>query len=407
MRRGILVLIIGLLAVSAQLVYAQQSFEGHVLSTTDQGSAYFRYFTAGDNRINSPGADSCTGKNYVWDPPYCQALFRATGGYKGFVDDIFNYGGPVDGTVFNVVYDLQQGAGTSGHTGYYFWGAKGVARGESSLWNAVDCVGTTATSCVGQGTTANAAGTDVTNAPTGAIPPLAGSGFRPIPVPLAQVTLPPTGVVNLSWREAAPVGPGGTARYDVYYAISTGTCSAPTDAGFTFLKTVSGLATAVNVTTDLGANSFPISDPKCITFALKIRYPNAGTTEVVSRYLSANGQAVAFGGIATRVYAVVARYVGQNNIEVGWKSSLEDGTQGYYVSRAFTMNGEYTRVSDLIPASGAGAYTFIDTIQAAKKATGVYYRIESLDMDDSVTVTDPVKALLPKPDKKIIKQRAH
>jgi len=226
--------------------------------------------------------------------------------------------------------------------------------------------------------------------------------LSPIPVPKPGFVNATT--TNVTWDPVASTGknPGAAPQgYDLYVAKNTGACgSPPAPEAFSFLRNVNGTSTTVT-DSELG-----LSGPTGVYFALKIRYgATAVGTEpskaVVSRYLSANSACVAKGGLAASVYDIAASFAGQNNVEVTWKTSLEDGVRGFYVSRATTLDGQYQRVSGLIPASGeASSYSFIDTIQrpvGSARVTGLYYKIESIDIDDNATAFGAVKANLPGP----------
>jgi hypothetical protein len=172
------------------------------------------------------------------------------------------------------------------------------------------------------------------------------------------------------------------------------------------VKTVAGTTTDV---TEAEAGLTP-GEAAGVTFALKIRFPSTSDGDViVTRYLSANGQCFLNGGLSANIYELAAKYVGKTNVEVTWKTSLEDGVRGFYVSRSTTQNGPYTRVSDLIPAKGeASAYSFIDAVQApgaAIKATGLWYKVETIDIDDNAVEYGPTKAQMPNQGSNIIKQR--
>ncbi|RMF75963.1 MAG: hypothetical protein D6738_02530, partial [Acidobacteria bacterium] len=212
-----------------------------------------------------------------------------------------------------------------------------------------------------------------------------------------------TNPINLDWDAASATGDSGTfpstAEYDLYYAKddnSDGVCSART-APLTFLKQVAGTSTTVTPA-EIGEAD---GNPTCVAFALKLVYPAVGgATKITSRYFSRVGQAINLNGGATaaEVYDLAARRIGGLQVEVSWKTSLEDGVVGFYVSRALTENGTFERVSGLIPANGEpSAYNFVDSIdpsafQGRVAASGLYYRVETVDIDDNTKPFGPVKA---------------
>lgn len=388
------------LLLAATPVLASQGFTGNVLSDNAQDSTVFeRMYTQESPEINSNGLGACKGARFVWhaDTRLCEVKFIA-GGYRGYSEDTANYGG-TDGKVHFIVWDVERNTNAGNHTGYYFCASKVVNPGESHSWTAVDCIGTsTGSTCLGQGNKNNATGKEQASTPLGTIEPLPASGFRPVPVP--KPSKANNGVIPVSWSAADCINAGGAISYDLYYVVSN-TNEAATVGALKFLKNVTGLSTTVNVAADLGADSFPptTAEPKYITFALKLRYPDAkNATEVRSLYLSANSQAVVFGGTAATVTNLAAKYVGKTNIEVSWKTSLEDGVQSFVVKRALLPNGPF-QVVGTVPAKGqASSYSFIDTVQlpAGRVTTsGLYYKVETIDVDNNATAYGPVKAQLP------------
>ena len=328
-------------------------------------------------------------------------------GYKGYLSDTFGWGSPPSGTVFCAVWDTEFGSGSADHRGYYAWMCKPVNDGDQQdIW-APGCAGTReSVSCLGSADPDNAAGHEVDNTPLGTIAP--HGGLRPIPVPLPMNPVEGD-TIHLSWNAVDVLGDTsmGDAQYDLYYVVREEAegCAAPTADEFTFLKTVAGTSTDVT-TGELGFNP---DEKKGVYFALRIRYPNAGGgTEVVSRYLSANSQCIAFGGIAVNVVNIEAKWLRRNQVQVSWETELEDGVVGFYVQRAFTPNGPFERVSDLVPANGEPSkYTFIDTVTVNGRiaASGLYYKIEAVDANEGQKVFGPAQAELPTGGHRKIKTR--
>ncbi|MDQ7008510.1 MAG: hypothetical protein Q9Q40_14915 [Acidobacteriota bacterium] len=367
-----------------------------VVRETDaaEGPVSIRYFKEGHSAVNPNAAVCPTG---LVDPAggrYCEINHtnkpnKGKVGYKGTLEDIFNWDGNYG--LYMGAWDTEFGTGTPDHKGYYAWVGQNVAdTDQDDLW-AAGCVGVKSNNtCLGAAEPANSAGTEIANTTQGIISPW--GGLRPIPVPKPSATTDPL-VIQLDWTAVSVIGvaPADPVQYDLYYVANVGgSCAAPTADAYTFLKTVTGTSTTVSAA-DLG-----IGDQDSAFFALKIRYPGP-TSEVLSRYLSANSQCVGFGAFDVQVVDLSSRYVGRNNIEVNWRTELEDGVVGFYVTRSFTQNGPYQRVSSLIPAKGEpSSYSFIDAINTrAPRGSGVFYTLEVVDIDDAITTVGPTATELP------------
>lgn len=407
--------ILGLVAAAGAPALAQSHpFESSVLEVAaDQGVIYQRYYTPTKSEINPNCTGACGSAGANCEPfgtpsqNYCRLSFNATRkGYRGYTENLFNFGA-ANGTTFYSVFDFEKNTGAGNHQGFYAWTSGPISEGDTDSWFALDCTGTIVAGCLGNGNGANA------RAETGGVPASSGGpaianigGLSPIPVPKAAAGSSGDSF-NLSWNAISSVGRAGgvaPAGYEVWGARSANCASAATAGQFEFVKLVAGTSTTVNLSEVPGTGS-------AVTFALKIRYPNAlGGTIVATRFLSANSQCFLGSGLSANVYELSAKYAGKTNVEVGWKTSLEDGVRGFYVSRATTQNGPFTRVSELISAKGeASAYSYIDTIQVPAgtvKATGLWYKVETIDIDDNAVEYGPVKAQLPGPSgNAVIKQR--
>lgn len=400
---------------------AQQFFDSSVWQITDSGlQVYQRYYSLSTNKVNPACEQNCPTKPCIADgaSTVCQLTYFAgttknpNTGFRGYQEDLFNFGA-ASGSTFNAVFDAERNGGAGNHQGFYAWNTGVVATGTTSAWNTLNCVGTLAGDCLGNAAEANARPQTNVPAASGAVGGSIGviGGLSPIPVPKPSFVNATT--TNVSWDAVASTGknPGvSPAGYDLYVAKNAGGCgAAPAPGAFSVLRTVTGNSTTVT-DADLG-----ISGPTGVYFALKIRYgvtpanPPDPAVAVVSRYLSANSACVAKGGLSANVYELAAKYAGKTNVEVSWKTSLEDGVRGFYVSRATTQNGPYVRVSDLIPAKGeASAYSFIDAIQVpagTMKGSGLWYKVETIDIDDNAVEYGPTKAQMPSQGNAIIKQR--
>lgn len=413
-----------LLALNTPNVMAiGEPFESAVVEFTNAGApfpVYQRYFTPDNTKINPNCAATCPTQPCVAfeGQNLCQlTLLGGTTkapnyGYRGYSEGVENFDpGLPSGTVFHAVFDGEDAAGTGQHKGYYAWTAGAVNDGGTSNWNALDCSGTNAASCWGNANVANSKDVArVPNAPGNVITNI--GGLSPIPVP--RGTGQAIDSFPLEWDAANSVNRGGAgpgaARYDLYVAKlapNGGTCTTdPTADQFTAVAGFQDLS-GTTATVPFAAAGVGAGEQACVTFALRLQYPDAAGVAIHSRYLSANGQTFAVGGLAADVYDLRARVVGRNNAEISWKTSLEDGLRGFYVQRGFSAEGPFTRVSDLIAAKGEpSTYSYIDTItKVGGKITGLYYKVESVDIDDTSSVYGPVKTDLPKPPVKAIQKR--
>lgn len=390
-------------------VLAQQGFESTLqgVATDLGGVPYLRYYTPSNlsNNVNPNAENVCPvyeGPGGLESPEnYCGATYvvkKQT--YRAYSENTTNFDGAPSGLQVYAVWDFQAGTGAD-RTGYYAWAGQTADNGETSLATDLNCIGTSPTTCLGPLNPASATGTDVAQVPGGTIAPR--FGLRPMPVPRAST--PGPGIVEpitLSWDQVSVSGVQGAfpnPQYDIYFAKdgnADGACDAR-GGQFTFLRTVDGTTTTVTAA-ELGEAA---GNPVCVAFALRIRYaPAGGVSPIISRYFSRAGQAVNLNGSATaaEVYDLGARRIGAAQVEVSWKTSLEDGVRGFYVTRAFAENGTFERVSNLITAKGEpSAYSFIDTaiagnVRIPAGVKGVFYKVESVDIDDNVTPFGPVRA---------------
>ncbi|MDQ7006497.1 MAG: hypothetical protein Q9Q40_04635 [Acidobacteriota bacterium] len=380
-------------------------FEGGVIELgSDPGFAvYQRYYLPSQDKVSPACPNSCANCDTATaGGPYCTMTFKAkksNGSFRGYSDNIINFNNAPYGSMAYMILDAEANGGASNHVGYYAWTAKAVNDGDTGKWFDPNCAGTVVYACLGPASPSNAS--DVLQVPdhdgNGTAGLQAIGGLRPIPVP--RVDAFDGTNFNLSWDAATPVGDTAEARYDLHFAItapSGGNCPEPTTADMTFLRTEAGNSTTVT----MGDVGLAPGDEQCVTFSMQLRFPAMSDgTELLTRYFSANGQSVytGQGGLAVKIYDLTATWVGRNNVEVDWKTSLEDGVVGFYVTRSFTANGTYQRVSDLIRANGEpSAYSFIDSVSARSGAvSGVFYRIEAIDVDDELTVSGTTQLELP------------
>jgi|GEM_PF-2629210 len=86
--------------------------------------------------------------------------------------------------------------------------------------------------------------------------------------------------------------------------------------------------------------------------------------------------------------------VDRNSVTVRWTTASEDENLGFYILRSTELEGDYTRISDMIDAQGTpsvGAeYSYTDDV-----SSGVYfYRLEDVASDGTTTLHDPARVVV-------------
>lgn len=421
-RRVILIVILAVLAfASPGAVSAQTPFESsvHDFTSDSPGVIYQRYFAALSGGVNPSATNNCGANGANVEPAdgidYCKLVTRvvSTAFYRGYAENTSAFGiVPPDGQEYQSLFDMQTGAGTSAHIGYFGWTAKTVNPSDTAKASDKNCVGTGSVSCLGNANRANAVDrSGVPNHDGGGTGVDRIGGLSPIPIPRVNSFILASGAGVLGWDIATSNTGGKTAAgYDLYSALTVpngqGGCVLPSEAEFVFFRSVATNSAAFN-RSDLGSTP---GDHKCVTFALRIKYGNNTNGPLFSRYLSANGQPIYLDGYgaAASVYDITARWSGASNITVSWNTSLEDGLRGFYVTRATLAQGPYVRVSSLIAAHREPSqYTVVDVVrwQGVQRGTGLYYKIETIDIDDRAESFGPAKVRLPLPGKGVIRGR--
>src|SRR5262249_34326371 len=125
----------------------------------------------------------------------------------------------------------------------------------------------------------------------------------------------------------------------------------------------------------------PIPAGTSAWFAITVRFkgPGNGPTTIETGlvgglgFVGANSQCVDHTGTAARIVSFGARYVGRGTVNVRWTSGSEGGVQGFYVTRATSPSGPFTRISDLVSATGdSSRYVYTDHIRTSLGRTIVY-----------------------------------
>ncbi len=398
-------MLLGLLAAAVLLflpVTAQAAsfpIESNLTETDPQPEIIWqRYFTPASAKVN--GSDNCP--YTVDDDRACEmGLYKSNPrAYRGYSENIEGFDNQPFGTTFYHILDMELNPGTGQHEGYYAWAGQVVDGNETMLWRDPNCVGGSPVACMGPCNQAYGDAVPVPNVPRGT--KNGRGGLRPIPVPRAGNYDSVAGSIDLDWERATAQDIGDEAAYDINYAILApggGACPDATPADFTLLRTEpAGTLSTTVLLSDLGLAP---GDEQCVTFAIRLNLSNYfGGASMTTKFLSSNGQAVYIGGggLAAQIYDIKAVGIRQG-AQVSWKTSLEDGVRGFYVTRAFTQDGPYSRVSDLIRAKGEpSAYTYLDNnvpAGARLQGNGVFYQIESIDIDDAVQTFGPVELEVP------------
>ena len=102
----------------------------------------------------------------------------------------------------------------------------------------------------------------------------------------------------------------------------------------------------------------------------------------------------------SKVVAITARYAGRNTVNINWTSGTEGGVSGYYVTRATSPTGNFTRVSDQITTTGDNSHYTVSDKVSGKSARMVYYRIEIVNADGTTENSGVASATLPAPKAK-------
>jgi hypothetical protein len=398
-------------AAAAPALAASQPFNSNLDDTllapwNDEGRPVFsNYFQDGGDTMDPL---DCT--TDVVNDTWCRGNFfgppKGGPAWRGPNSDIVNYDG-VDGQMYHAVWSAELGVDTAEHRGYYAWVCKTVNVGEDSDWQPPDCVGDAQpATCIGNpDPTEVGPAADFWGGPDPSVNPQDALTPMPIPYQVDDGT-PNDELVTLEWNAVQAQGEcTSEADYSLYYYIddlSDGVCNQPTAADLTFLKTVTTNTATVNVVDELGIN---LDDAKGVVWALKLFFPqvidaNRGNWDKESLYFSGNSLCTSFDtGLAAEVINLAAQHVGGRNVSVTWETSLEQNVRGFYVTRSFTADGQYQRVSQLIPAAGEpSTYSFVDKIDMSgtrTRVSGLFYKIEVIDNEDNVSTFGPTSVERP------------
>ena len=332
------------------------------------------------------------------------------GGYVANQEATQVYNSDLQDQPFYMLADASMNNATPSHIG--FFGVSGVTANNAGLGQhlAQQCGTTGAQNCFGRIDMASAA------------PPLystwigyggwntirAIGGLNPIPNVLVATTTsadntavmlawvdPPTypGAMRPSTSSPAPPSPViGVALYK--NDRPSGACDAPT---------ANDPAWAKMADYPLGGGSRGIIDDApanptfgCRWYALKVRLIGpGGPPNQIETVLGVNSQPARGDATAVRITRFTTTYAGHGNVIVGWTSGVEGGVRGYYLTRALTASGPFTRISGLIPGKGdESSYTFTDS-PGGLAARAYFYRLEIVGSDGTVSTSSIESVNLP------------
>jgi len=119
-------------------------------------------------------------------------------------------------------------------------------------------------------------------------------------------------------------------------------------------------------------------------------------------FVGANSQCVNRNATAVRIASMSARYAGRGTVNVNFTTGLEGGVQGYYVARASSPNGPFTRVSGLLNARGVDGspYAYSDKVRSALGRV-LYYSVEIVQTDGTTENSASTAVNLPAGKKKL------
>src|SRR5262249_36249595 len=257
---------------------------------------------------------------------------------------------------------------------------------------AAGCAGTVAQNCFTAADSSNADPTPLTGteATYGSVPHQIRSTGGVSPVPTVRSSAPGGGgcpgdqirltrdyprAATRTMKNGVPSPVEGVNLY--MNSAFCGTCPSGDDPGWTLIGQFGTTAGAVGTCVTL---QWP--DPH-VRFALTVRFkgPGDGPTTIETGRVNGTGFVGANSRCCcpvtpARIISFRARCAGRATVSVSWTSGAEGGVQGYYVTRATSPSGPFTRVSDLLSATGDGSrYVFADHVRTSLGRL-LYYQVE-------------------------------
>jgi len=316
--------------------------------------------------------------------------------------------------VFYCLIDAEADSGTCNHIGYYTISGQLVNNDITSNpgdARTANCAGTVTQNCFTAGDPSNSDQTPLTSTyPTfGAVPHQVRSigGFSPVPT----VRVSPPGAsgcgsqqVRVTWDDPIPADPlmkngvpSPIQGVDLYR--NDAACAACPDGSTGWVRTSTAAAPTGEYGPAAGASGdcvdIPASGSGWFALTVRVKGPGPSPSSVLETRLSGSSQCVSALGTAGRIVSFGARYAGRGTVDLSWTTGTEGGVQGFYVTRATTPTGPYTRVSDMVGVTGDYShYAFTDHIRTSLGRVLVY-RLEivhsdgTIELSGSTTVTTP------------------
>jgi len=411
---GVLVALVAAVSAPAFAAQAIQGSARNVSSATNTALAG----TLGCRTYSVSGADiginnntpTCANQRCL--RPYNTATFFGTGGYRCNPEGTAAYNTDADNQTFYNLIDAEAGAGTCNHVAFY--AVQGQVASSTVLVNVGDdrqagCPGTASINCFTAADIPNADQTPLTstNASFGSVPHQIASADSLSPVPTVRVSSPGAGgcaadSVRLTWDEpqdyAATMRNGVPSPVQgVNLYVNNAPCGGCPDGSTGWVQLSSQ---------PLGAGSTGVCQqilgPSWFALTVRVKGPGTGPTTLETGrtgptgFVGANSQCVAPAGTVAHIVSISARYAGRNTVNVNWTSGSEGGVSGYYVTRATTPAGPFTRIADQVATTGDGShYTIADKVH--NNVRMMYYQIQVVKADGTTEMSGLASATLPAP----------
>lgn len=382
------------------------------------GTIGTRTWSLSDPNVNANTGGACL--NTRCPSNYLTTVALQPGGYRSAAENTVLYNSDADNQTFYILYDGEIGTGTQNHA--LFYAVQGIVASNGTV-NAVvgspvtqGCTGTAPQNCMERADTRFSRPVPLTGTATnfgggpGAFSVRSIGGMSPVPhVKTAIGGACPGGSVCLTWDEpetyagdmkAGPVGgaPASPVKGVRLYRTAGPCSSFPSGSS----------AWVVAGDFPMGAGAAGVQDPlppsgTCSWYSLNVRLtgPGGGVSEVETGKVGTvgpvgmNSVAVAQAGTAIHIVRVGARYAGRNTVVVNWTTGISGDVSSYYVSRASSPAGPYTRISDSIASVGDNhTYTFSDKVRS--NGHDLFYQIEVVKTDGTSEVSAPTSVTLPR-----------
>jgi len=436
-RLALVALVVVAAAAMTTPIFAAISVQGNVGSVADgtgltAGCRYYsvsganaevnmnQCFTSVTACCPNPGGDPLNPTNQA----RCIRAYTSNtllgGGFVCNQENTAGYNNDANNQTFYNLVDAEYHEGLPDHVG--FFAVQGQIAGSSAGNNpgsasALNCAGTTNTNCFTRADSTNSRATPITSTAVSyggtANQISSAGGLSPIPVVqlCSAAQCSPScgsGSVCLKWED--PHTYAGTMKNGVPSPVLgvnlySNPAQNPTgNNGWSLIGTFP-LGTGGGTCLTPGGGVC-VSGASPATFGLNVRVkgPGTGPTELEPLRVpgtvqpSVGGNSAFYSaGTAVRIVSLTTRYAGRNTVYVNFTSGVEGGVQGYYVTRASTPAGPYTRVSDQLSVTGDNSrYSYADHVNRNLDRM-VYYQIEIVKADGTVEHSGTAVATLPSP----------